>query len=596
MPHFLGDIMRDISTIIQQNSKRFLDNIKSLSDMSRVHHIEKKNGGFPVFMIDNKEYYEQSYFDELIENSIWRFLVNGVLRDLFTPEYCSANNITFEWQEMHPQLTAFYVEHIEARYPIEFIIARNGKREGYRYTNCYISNKERYCDFLKSRNLDKLYVIDFSSATQSSFMHPLVVPKGLSGIVNRLPFRDFFCDFFTENEYEEYLSKAREAVKAAYQYVGKQTVTNLTYQQLPYFLKQALAEVLAFPYKTTKYKPTIFPSKDAQSWYGKGVLPKADMDIILSNYFDLERYQALVGKESFAKSFITSEYLYQTLTENNKFDLTAIVTGYLKSIEQLLFLILGIIENDSNSGEVWIQSTLKLGTKKYVSLFANGESRQTPGKNGRTQVKVNNNNRSFFDTSFAALAYMLEDYDDGWAVSPTAKDYISALLLTYCDECRNEHFHKDNIDDPEEVKEIRDKTYLLLFYLLGGYDFSKSSQDEKKNLGIIDSSFETLYQKIMEYGPGNYYYLRFGSDPPILVAMPMMQDPPDYDENGILQNASLRFVKTHRATLEDWHIDNWGAFEAEHSENNTVSVSRTNMPISVTHVDKVTGKTFEIKW
>ena len=585
--------MRDISSIIQKNAKLFLEPIKQISDISRIHCTISKNGGFPVFMIDNKEFYEQSYFDQRVENSIWRYLVNAVFNDLFTTEYCESNNVRFEWQWVHPQLAFSYVEVIEDKYrPVEFIITRNGVREGYRYTNCYM-NEERFRKLFDSKHIDKLYVIDFSSDTQSSFMHPLVAPGAFKGLIHKISLKDFFCQFFTEDEYSVYLSKASEVVKEAYQYVGKQTITNLTFQSLPYFLQTILHEISSFPYAAKSYVPNSALKEPALSWYDNGILSNCDQETIRLNFHNLKRYYSLTGNKDFAKSFITSEYLYQTLKDNSRFDFTAIVTGYFKSIEQLLYLLLEIVENDGHLVDVWIQSK-----KPFCKVPKNrkAEFRLNPNDQSRTQVKVNSSNQKYYDTSFAALVYMLHDYSSCWAVSPHAKDVISALLLTYSDECRNEHFHKDNIYDIKEVEIIRDKTYLLIYYVLGGYDFSKSGQSERSLLGIIDNSFEMLYRRIMEYGPGNYYYLHFDSEIPAFVALPMQQESPNYDNNGLITNASLRFVKTGRKSIENWRMDNWGQIEAELSDDKTVIVTRNNMPSSVTYVDKITGQTTDIKW
>ena len=545
-------------------------------------------------MIDNREFYEQSYFDELIENSIWRYLVNGVFQDLFTPEYCFSNNLSCEWQKMHLQLTTSYVEEIESKfYPIEFVITRNGKREGYRYTNCYMPDQERYCNFLKSRNIDVLFVIDFSSEIQSAFLHPLIVPPGLDDIIKSITLKEFFSGFFSDAEYDEYVQGARKAVEDAYKYVGKRTVTNLTYQSLPFFLQSALHEITDFPYSTTVYVPNAGLKKPALSWYGSGVLSKGDKKIIRENFHKLERYYALIGNKDFAKSFITSEYLYQTLKDNNRFDFTAIVTGYFKSIEQFLFLMLGIVENDGHLVDVWIQSKIPYH-KVYQRLRS--EFRPNPTDINRTQVRIKPGNGGFYDTSFAALVYMLQDYGSGWAVSAQAKDFISALLLTYSDECRNEHLHKDNIYNITEVEAIRDKTYLLLYYVLGGYDYSKNGQSEKALLGIVDNSFENLYRRIMECGPGNYYNLSFSSGSAMLVALPMQQEPPEYDINGLMVNPALRFVRIPRKSIDDWHKDDWGEIETEFSDAKTITVRRDHMPIAVEYIDKMTGETKTIKW
>lgn len=588
--------MSDLKSATKKNTNLFLSYVKSFSDMSQVHHLTHKNGGFPIFLPDNREYYEQAFFDELIENAIWRFLVNDIFRDLFTSEYCEANAIVCEWANMHPQLTTSYVETIENRYPIEFIITKNEKREGYRYTNCYY-DESRYCNLFNSKKLSRLSIIDFSSVIQSAFLHPLIAPVGLKEKIRRIQLKDFFSAYFSESEYDIYVSEVRTAVAEAYQHVGKQTITNLTFHHLPFFLKKVLDEVCGFPYLTTSYNPTKGLSRDARKWYGTGIISQTDKKTIKDSFENVARYRALIGRKDFARSFVTSEYLYQTLKNNNIFDYTAIVTGYFKSIEQLLYLILSVIENDGHVSDVWIQSTTPIGSDKYRNANTPAEFRSNPekGKMHRTQVKVKPCNRNHYDTSFAALVYMLESYDSGWLVSKDALDIISALLLTYSSECRNDHLHKENIYNIAEIETIRSKTYLLLYYVLGGYDFSKGGHDSNKILGIIDNSFEKLYHKLMQFGPGNYYYLSFSDLSPILVAFPQ-QETPEYDHDGLIKNPSLRFVKLQRKHIDGWEDDDWGKIQAEMTQEKTVIIDRNRMPISVSYVNTITGEIVDIEW
>lgn len=584
--------MKDISSVIHQKSKLFLDHIKLFSDSSRIHHFTQKNGGFPVFMIDNRDYYEQSYFEELIENSVWRYLVNGVFRDLFSNEYCLRNSIACEWQEMNPQLTSTFVEVIEDRYFVEFTIRRDDRREGYRYTNRYFT-EEQFNQSMNKRNLDFLFVIDFSSDVQSAFLHPLFIPQSLNDKIQKITLKEFFTNFFSATDYDIYVQEARKAVKEAYQYVGKQTITNLTSQQMPFFRKQVLDEVLQFSYTTAVYKPNKAIKQTVKQWLGNGSISEKDKQIVQSGFFDEERYRSLVGSMEFARSFITSEYLYQTL-KNNSFDLTSIVTGYFKSIEQLLYLILGIVENDGHTEDVWIQSMTNIWTNKAKKMP--GEFRNNPEQISKTQVRVRPGNRVHYDTTFAALVYALQGYKTGWSVSSQSKDVISAWLLNYSDECRNEHLHKENIYDIAEVETIRTKTYLLMYYVLGGYNFAKNGQNVKNLLGILDNSIENMYHKIMEYGPGNYFYISFSSDSQLLVALPTHQRPPVYDQNGLLKNPSLRFVIIPRKSLDDWRKDDWGSIEAEDADEKTVTLTRNNMPTGVEYIDKISGKSTPLEW
>src|SRR5690606_5199181 len=60
----------------------------------------------------------------------------------------------------------------------------------------------------------------------------------------------------------------------------------------------------------------------------------------LPQYFlTMRMEQAFVGFTDFARSYLTSEYLYRYFEGNSLFDYTPIVSGYIKSIEQLLHVI-----------------------------------------------------------------------------------------------------------------------------------------------------------------------------------------------------------------------------------------------------------------
>ena len=83
-----------------------------------------------------------------------------------------------------------------------------------------------------------------------------LVPSGFNDKIRKITLKDFFSDFFSENEYDEYVSGARKAVEDAYKYVGMQTITNLTYQDLPYFLQTALYEIVDFPYWNAWTEPS----------------------------------------------------------------------------------------------------------------------------------------------------------------------------------------------------------------------------------------------------------------------------------------------------------------------------------------------------
>ena len=583
--------MRSIELILKDKTAQFSDQIKKLADMSQAHHFSNKAGGFPVFF-ENQTYNEQSFFEERIENAIWKILVNDILKDMFCDEYCASKGIAVEWKRMHPQITYSYVEKTEEKYPLEFVVVSDGKRTGYRYTNCYWLEEQMEAVF-KNNSLDDLRIIDFSSDKISSFMHPIMVSPKYRSLVAKVTLRDFFVEFFSEEEYDTYLSNVQTAVLEAYRYVGLQTVPNMTLQYMAYFIKKELKEISGSYLGSQEYKViNIDDLKDGlkdRVNRASDVISADDYKIMDENFYNHGRYYAMCGGEAFAHSFLTSEYLYKTMQSNNHFDYTAVVAGYLKSIEQLLYKTVLFTLNNGTERELWIKY-------RYVKAETQPETRNF---NNTKHVRFVPENEKFFDTAFTPLVNLLNVNVNGWSVSKKARNRIITCLNVFCAECRNEHFHKDNIsiEDIDEVKTIRHNTMILFYYILGAYAFSGDAEKDKEVLGIKDRRYDEMYQAIMaQSAGGDYFILSFADDQQILCAFPMNHGAPEYDESGLMKNPKLRFVKVNRDIDDDWHNDNWSFIEDDTDSASNLYITPQNMPVKIQYVDKVSGKRIDIEW
>lgn len=69
--------------IIDQQISKFTESITMMANMNLEHHFAIKPGGFPMLVNNNNAFYEQMFFNERIENAIWRYLINGVLKVYF---------------------------------------------------------------------------------------------------------------------------------------------------------------------------------------------------------------------------------------------------------------------------------------------------------------------------------------------------------------------------------------------------------------------------------------------------------------------------------------------------------------------------------
>ena len=532
--------MTEFKTILINKADIFLESIKKFADINQSHHFSNKSGGFPIFF-ENPIFNEQSFFEERIENSIWRYLVNDFFKEIFSDQYCQTKNISIEWCKMHPQITYSFVERTEEKYALEFIITKENTRVGYRYTNCYWL-EDKMDKVFQHNKLDMLRIVDFSSEATFSFMHPIMVSRKYSDLVNIISLKDFITAYFSDEEYLMYVQIVQDVIKKAKRYIGLQTIPNLTHQYLPFFIDDFFAKVSNDNYSCKSYEVLCLDTlkKDLKKRLKNknDVISNEDYIKLDKHFYDEKRYFAMGGNEDFAHSFITSEYLYQTLKMNNSFDFTAIVSGYLKSIEQFLYKIMEHYLNNPPDEKLWIKCC-KSDMKRRPDEFIDGFK----GRNKR-HVLFKEENIKYFDTTFTPLVNFIDDFEKGWSISTEAKNKIIAYLLTYCAECRNEHFHKDNINNIYEVDIIRSNTILLFYYLLGGLRLTGNISEDYKVLGIVDRSFEDMYHAITKKSSGgDYFILEYGDGDSILVALPMNHGKIEYDKNGLIKEKAIRFVK-----------------------------------------------------
>ena len=178
---------------------------------------------------------------------------------------------------------------------------------------------------------------------------------------------------------------------------------------------------------------------------------------IKKNFWSRSRYLALMGKSSFADSFISSEWYYRNHVEFSTLEQTAVIAGYLKSVEQLLYNIVKLSE----------------GSGKQIRKLGGGKN---------DYIEFCTENEALIDSTLGALIGYVRHYSDLWEVNPYAKNYIADKLNIYRDRYRNDHFHKDNVNSIEEIEDIRENTIRIHYLLLGAM---KISDSDKGRLGIL---------------------------------------------------------------------------------------------------------------
>ena len=271
--------------------------------------------------------------------------------------------------------------------------------------------------------------------------------RNTKGFVQYVPLKEIFS-LISDDEYEIYKSYVNQFNEDVRKLIGYKTIVvpSVSAVQL---LKQEIENDL---------QNCDFDSRLVQD----GIYDH-QIQIMRNNYWGRELYRAIIGKASFADSFVSSEWYYRTHMTYSTLEHTAVIAGYLKSVEQLLYTLVRLSE----------------GTGKQM--------RKTHG--GMNDfIEFNIENEEQIDMTLSSLISYVRHYSNIWDVNIHVKNYIADILDEYRRKYRNDHFHKDNINSIEEIKEIREKTILIHYLLLGAMIIKES---DKEKLGIVPRSEST---------------------------------------------------------------------------------------------------------
>ena len=327
---------------------------------------------------------------------------------------------------------------------------------------------------------------------------------------------NYFTDMFGSEVWEYYILQVKGIIQRVKQEVGFTVNGELNSKNLSY-LKSTLKE--------------IFRENEEIK--------------LLDFFFNKKIYSALCGDEDFAKSFLTAEHLYRQANANSTIDYSIILTGYLKSLEQLLYLLVKKTMEISRE-DLWITCSNSTNLNKDNGNFRKKNRIINRKSKGRWQVKLIPECERYFEVSMGSLVYCLTDNAKAWRVSQSNIEKIRERLLNYAKKRRNKYFHKENLYDLSEVKEIRNETIKLLVLILGSYSISDSIEGDLKLLGARDFGFVEFYNKFIA-SSGNLNYklvFRDGKEQTVLLSSSISnREERVYDKNGMLLS-KLTFIKT----------------------------------------------------
>lgn len=405
----LIDLVTQSRDLIVNNHDKFE---QSLGDM--IYLGDKKFGVYHS-MVETNEYRATK-------------VIESIAVELFSELGCS----TFGLYPVEPKYARLSEDEQKKSRPFQIVLSENNLRCGVVFSN--LSDIGEYIRKFENGNydVDTLKVVVIASPNdetrESLFTVVNKMNKSAGIAIERIPLLDFWAKYFGEDECAELCQFCEEYNSKAKEILGFNTVVIPTEKAIEQF-RIRCGEIIKNQDYVSDVPDTIYANQ---------------VSIIRKNYLDKGRWKVMIGRSNFAISFITSEWFYTMYQLTENLDLTSIVAGYLKSIEQLLFALIQLYEGTG----ITIKSK------------------------GKDIVQFNEENNDIIDTTLGALEQVVKHNSKLLDVNRYAKDYLVETIDDWRNKQRNGYFHKHNLHSLEKVREIRDKALHMYFLILGSFSIS----------------------------------------------------------------------------------------------------------------------------
>ena len=371
---------------------------------------------------------------------------------------------------------------IYSNIPFQFIFETDAGVVGFRFTEFKEKAPITHLDITRLMtefHLDTIVIIDWTEKKEIQNCE-LITPK-----IIRMTGKEFFSKYFNEEQYEELKKHLINGITYSREKYEYRLVKQFSHGNIYELVEESLETLRNAPY--TYYRSvhnTIWDNTDPI------YLPEKDLEIISNSYTSTQLYEVMTGLDTFAISFLTSEYLLNTFNHNDLFDYTSVISGYLKSIEQLLKEI--VLKNYLGNKNLGISRNYKNKDKHIEPLFVRGKKKKIE------YIPLVVDNIDDFDLSLGSLMHFFKQNKRNHVLKISSEGYqcFFECLDRFRNECRNEHFHTDNLRNWNSTQNIRKNTLFLYFMILGSIKVNGDLLKLKHNLGLVNMKNRTLIREL----------------------------------------------------------------------------------------------------
>ena len=530
----------DFTDLLNQKRTDFIEHVKWLKrpdDSSKLMDTYTRNSTYPILNISDPESDKQDLYYKFLESSLRDLFINPVLMELFADNGFQVMPLNDDRVFFPPKSTKDHENYIGNIF--EFIVKSDTVKFGVRFCEFFSELLEPIKNKLFTSNseikLDYIAIVHWCDNNSHE-------GRLYSALNDELPFihhytiEGFFKEFFSVDQFKMFLRSLQESLAEAKDVIGLHTIAQYTNENIDDIRKKIEYDFQHINYNRFEYLP-IDPSSNSIS------LNEQDFSNIYSHFTTHQLYKILTGKSDVAKSYMTSCYLMSVFDGKGEFDYTAIVAGYLKSVELLLYRI-ALTHIDKPN--ILIKKNPKL--KKDVE----GEQ---PDRNNKKIYNVPfttvNKDNDCFDTTLGSLVYFFKNNKNLLKISVLGKRSFTQALSKYTHECRNGNFHKHVISDWDIVMKIYNNTIFIITVLLG------SSFDEvirnADSFDMIDNTFDIIYKSIISApSAGKNYIFEYEDGKKVKVMKLFKQDSAVYDKFGTLTDSRILFAVVTDFSSSEW--------------------------------------------